>query len=75
MSRIIDLIYLRTVLAVRLAVAPRHLFRTLAMRSTPDANDRARDELVGFVTQGWDGLDLSGELADPVAHDAGAAER
>ncbi len=50
---------LRTHLRVRLAVAPRHLFKRLwEPKSRPHENDRARDELVTFVTHGWDSLEI-----------------
>lgn len=46
-------------LVVRLAVAPRRLFKQLwSPQSRPYENDAARDELVGFITQGWDSLEI-----------------
>lgn len=43
---------LRMLVAVKLAVAPRRLFVTLAKpKATPDECDRARQELVEFVTR------------------------
>lgn len=50
---------LRMKLAVRLAVAPRSLFRQLwSPQSRPFERDAARDELVAHITQGWDSLEI-----------------
>jgi hypothetical protein len=46
---------LREVLAVRLAVAPRHLLSILWKPGTAAHDrDKARTELIDFVTQGWE---------------------
>lgn len=43
---------LRMLVAVKLAVAPRHLFATLAKpKRTPTEADKARDDLVEFITR------------------------
>ena len=50
---------LRTRLVIRLAVAPRHWFKTLwSPQSRPHQNDAARQELVAFITHGWDSLEI-----------------
>jgi hypothetical protein len=50
---------LRMKLAVRLAVAPRSLFKQLWLpQSRPYEKDAAREELVAFITQGWDSLEI-----------------
>ena len=50
---------LRTHLTVRLAVAPRHLFKQLwNPKSRPHENDQARADLVAFITHGWDSLEI-----------------
>jgi len=46
-------------LRIRLAVAPRHLFHALWKPNTPaDQRDDTRRDLVEFITQGWDSLDI-----------------
>lgn len=50
---------LRMHLTVRMAVAPRHLFKRLwDPKSRPHENDQTRDELVAFITHGWDSLEI-----------------
>lgn len=50
---------LRLRLKIRLAVAPRHLLNILwAPKSRPHETDKARDDLVAFVTHGWDSLEI-----------------
>jgi len=50
---------LRLRLSVRLAVAPRHLFKQLwEPRSRPHERDATREELVSFITLGWDSMDI-----------------
>jgi hypothetical protein len=46
---------LRLRLRVRLAVAPRHWFRGLwKPHETAMERDKLRDDLVDFITQGWE---------------------
>jgi len=50
---------LRMQLSIRLAVAPRHWFRALWQPKTPALmREAARKDLVEFITQGWDSLDI-----------------
>ena len=50
---------LRLRLSVRLAVAPRHLFKQLwAPKSRPHERDATREELVSFITLGWDSMNI-----------------
>lgn len=50
---------LRLRLALRLAVAPRHLFRLLwEPNARPHERDATREALVAFITEGWDSLDI-----------------
>lgn len=46
-------------LGIRLTVAPRHLFRALWSPSGPALQrEAARRELIDFITEGWDSLDI-----------------
>lgn len=50
---------LRVRLAVRMAVAPRHLFKLLSEpKARPHERDQARAELVAFITHGWDSMEI-----------------
>lgn len=50
---------LRRHLTVRMAIAPRHLFKRLGdQKSRPHANDQARAELVALITRGWGSLEI-----------------
>jgi hypothetical protein len=61
----LDLAELRLRLQIRLAVAPRYLFKTLwSPQSRPLETDAARDDLVAFITEGWDSLEI--EATGPV---------
>jgi len=57
----IDLAFLRTVLSVRLTVAPRTIFRDLWQHKGALLREQRREELVAFLTQGWDSYGLEGE--------------
>ena len=56
----IDVRYLRLLLAVRLTLADRSLFRDLGQHRDRSLRQARRDELVSHLTQGWDRLDLEG---------------
>lgn len=59
---------LRMKLAVRLAVAPRQLFKTLwSPQSRPHETDAAREALLAHITQGWDGLEIDA-LGPEIVH-------
>jgi len=50
---------LRLRIFVKLAVAPRHLFRDLWAPKTPALQrEHARKELVALLTEGWDSLEI-----------------
>lgn len=58
---------LRMHLEVRLAVAPRHLLKTLWQpKGLPHERDEATRHLVEFITHGWDSLNI--EITGPVVH-------
>ncbi|MBC2652053.1 hypothetical protein [Novosphingobium aerophilum] len=61
---------LRLRLALRLAVAPKHLFRLLwEPKVRPHERDATREALVAFITEGWDSLDIEAvPTRDGVAH-------
>jgi len=63
----IDLDYLRTLLAVRLSVADRLIFRDMWQQRARQLREQRRDQLVDWLTQGWEGYELEGS-ADPDAH-------
>ena len=51
---------LRLFLKVRLAVVPRQWFNGLWKPGTPALErDKTRDDLVGFITEGWDGYEIT----------------
>ncbi len=55
----LNLADLRMQLAVKLAVAPRHVFKTLwSPQSRPGDTDSARQQLVDHMTEGWDSLEI-----------------
>lgn len=57
---------LRTRLALRLAVAPRRWFNTLwTPKSRPHERDAVREELVEFITQGWESLEIDATTPEP----------
>ena len=57
---------LRMQLAIRLAVAPRHLFKTLwTPKARPHERDEARRLLVAHITHGWDSLDIDAVGPEP----------
>lgn len=57
---------LRTMLAVRLAVAPRRLFNVLwTPKSRPHERDASRNELVEFITHGWDSMEIDALGPEP----------
>ena len=57
---------LRVHLAVRLAVAPRHWFKRLwEPKARPYERDATRQELVTFITHGWDSLDIEATGPEP----------
>ena len=50
---------LRIRLAIRLAVAPRHILKRLwSPQTRPHEGDAARQEVVDFITQGWESLEI-----------------
>lgn len=50
---------LRLRLQIRLAVAPRHWFKALWAPKTPALQrEAARNELVRFITEGWESLEI-----------------
>lgn len=61
---------LRVRLAVRLAIAPRHWFQLLwEPKTRPHQRDDMRTELVAFITEGWDSLDIEATpTRDGAAH-------
>ena len=63
----IDLEYLRMLLAVRLSVADRFIFRDMWQQRARQLREQRRDQLVDFLTQGWEAYELAGS-ADPAAH-------
>jgi hypothetical protein len=68
MTHPIDLSELRLQMAVRLAVAPKRLFKVLAANGTPTDHDKARDELVALLTAGWERFDLTGTQPPMTGH-------
>lgn len=60
---------LRLGLAIRLAVAPRHLFHSLWQPKQPaHLRDNARKSLVAFITEGWDAMEIEATEPEIVAH-------
>jgi len=50
---------LRLRIAIKLTVAPRHLFRDLwAPKTSALQRDAARENLVALITEGWDSLEI-----------------
>lgn len=57
---------LRTRLSLRLSVAPRHWFNTLwSPKARPHQRDAVRHELVEFITQGWEALEIDATTPEP----------
>lgn len=57
---------LRTRLVLRLAVAPRRWFNTLwAPKARAHERDAVRHELVEFITQGWEALEIDATTPEP----------
>ena len=57
---------LRMRMALRLSVAPRHWFNTLwSPKARAHERDAVRKELIEFITQGWEALDIEGTTPEP----------
>lgn len=51
---------LRLILRIRLAIAPKHWFRGLwKPNETAIERDKLRDDLVDFITQGWEQYEVT----------------
>jgi hypothetical protein len=55
--------YIRRNMAIRLTVAPKHLFKKLA--SNEAHQDTAGKELAEFLTHNWEGAEIKRKVAQP----------
>lgn len=67
MKQAIDVAFLRTLIGVRLTLADRAVFRDLWQHRDRLRKEARREELVAYLTRGWDSYGLKGE-ADPDAN-------